>query len=80
MHSAFLFNKHVNDFRQLLKTAYKCLPKQSKKKKKLNENTHQKAHPSYHITQDIKSICHPVNSHLLPAAIHLFKLSCISWG
>lgn len=31
MHSASLFNKHVNDFRQLLRTAYKCLPKQSKK-------------------------------------------------
>lgn len=57
-----------------------CLSKAKKKKKKLNENTHQKAHPSYHITQDIKSICHPVNSHLLPAVIHLFKLSCISWG
>lgn len=32
MHSASLFNKHVNDFRQLLKTAYKCLPKKSNKK------------------------------------------------
>lgn len=39
MHSAPLFNKHVNDFRQLPQTAYKCLSKKHTKKIKMKIHT-----------------------------------------